>query len=213
MSSEISYPEQQVKEWLDNLPQPQEPNFPPIPEPEFIEEMPDGSEIKVIDHKIADANNTNIVAERYQEYLKKVAEKEGLNKQIQEQHQKVAEEATARAEYIKQHDFGFSGLSTDDDGNLLFRERPIREPYLSRGELELIVAKLAVSLNPLFRTRFIDEFGVLDPDNQKKILDDLVAEGFQPIVLLPGEKVEHENTLVLRDCELVGEEDGKPELL
>ena len=41
----------------------------------------------------------------------------------------------------------------------------------------------------------------------------ITMPGFQPIVLLPGEKVEHENTLVLRNCELVGEEDGKKVLL
>ena len=94
-------------------------------------------------------------------------------------------------------------MTIDDDGGLLLKGRPIKEPYFSKGELEIIVAKLYASTNPEWRIRFIDEFNVLDESNQTKLIDTLLTDGFQLIIAEVGDKAIGENVLLLRECKIV----------
>ena len=211
----IGYAGQEVKQWIDTLPQPKNYVKNIIPKPEYIHEMPDDAEIKAVDAEIDAAYETNERAKKYGDYLIRSEALKVRQAKVDKINSDIADEDEARTNYITGMKFPFSDLTTDESGCLMFKGRPINESYFSKGELEMIVAKLAASQNPLFKTRFIDEFGILDPDNQKKLVDDLVKAGFQVIVSIPGEKVEHDNAIVLRDCKLVDttETDERPTLL
>ena len=211
----IGYTGNEVKEWIDHLPQPTNYVEKIIPEPVYIIEVPDDAEIKAVDAEIEAAYETNEQAKKYADYLIRSEALKARQDKVDKINADIEAEETARTNYITGKKFPFSDLTTDETGCLLFKNRPITDTYFSRGELEMIVAKLAASQSPLFKTRFIDEFGILDPDNQKKLVDDLVQAGFQVIVSIPGEKVEHDNAIVLRDCKLVDttETDERPTLL
>lgn len=211
----IGYAGREVKQWIDTLPQPINFVKKNIPEPVYITEIPDDAEIKVVDAEIEAAYETNEQAKKYADYLIRSEALKVRQTKIDKINLDIAAEEEARTNYITSKKFPFSDLTTDEDGCLLFKNRPINESYFSKGELEIIVAKLAASQSPLFKTRFIDEFGILDPDNQEKIVNDLVEAGFQVIASIPGEKVKHENAIVLRNCKLIDttETDERPTLL
>lgn len=135
--------------------------------------------------------------EAYVEKAKNIEEKQAEMQAIVDMKQKVEED---RLEYIKTFNFDLSGLSVDDKGSLLLDNKPIREPYFSKGELEVVVAKIYTNLNPELKVRFIDDFELLDSDNQKKLLDMLLEKGFQIITAEVGDTIGQNNTLLLRDC-------------
>jgi len=164
------------------------------------EEWKDASEI---DREIENAEETNQKAQAYREYLNHKeridVKKSELDKNKEEQKEIEAE----RLEFIKNHNLGFSQLSIDDNGGLLLNGRPIREPYFSQGERELVVAKLAASQNPELKVRFVDDFDLLDEDNQQKILNTLLEEGFQVITGEVGKTSKDDNTILLKECKVV----------
>jgi len=86
---------------------------------------------------------------------------------------------------------------------LLLKDRPIREPYFSRSELEMIVARFHSSLSPELKVRFIDDFELFDEENQQKMIDNLLAAGFQVITAEVGNKAINKNTILLRECKIV----------
>jgi hypothetical protein len=211
----IGYTGGEVALFICNLPKEAAFASKEIPVPEYKEEILDSTEIATVDLEIEEAHATNAKAASYLSYQAKLAAIKKREDVINGLNERIEEEEKERINYITSKKFPFAGMTTDDYGGLLFKDRPINEQSFSKGELEIIVAKLAASQNPLFMTRFIDEFGVLDPDNQKKLVNDLIAEGFQVIISIPGERVEHDNAIVLRDCKIVSNEetDERPELL
>ena len=155
-----------------------------------------------------------IEAQIYEDYLNKRKEKESIKKELEDNKRKQDKVGQERLNYIKSFNFGFSGLEVDDSGGLLLNGRPVKDQYFSKGELEIIVAKLYASLNPDLKVRFIDDFDLLDDDNQIKILDELLKDGFQIITAEVGTKVVKDNTILLRECALVKSyEDSKKSLL
>ena len=102
-------------------------------------------------------------------------------------------------------------LGVDDSGNLVLNDRLIKEPYFSKGELEIMVAKLYMSVNPDLKVRFIDDFELLDEDNQAKILKQLLDAGFQVITAEVGKSPKHKNSILLRECSKVDSYTPKPE--
>jgi len=212
----LGYTGTDLFKWFDGLNKPGQTE--PKPEPELIgivNELPDDAELKSIDAQIEAAYETNAKAEKYQAFVKKVADKAAKVKELEENKKLQDEESAARIEYIKQFDFGFSGLTTNDSGELQLNERPIKDPYFSTGERIKIVARLMRSRSPLFRTVFLDSACELDPGNLKKLLDELVDDGFHPIVSIPNEKpIDGENCIVLRECKiLTSGEAEKPSIL
>lgn len=206
---EIGYTGKEVAGFIGSLPKPEQSRNSGIPTLELIEpELPDSSELDAIDTEKTEAIRTNERAKEYKEYLKKIEDKKELEKELIENKAKQDECEKQKRDYMSQHNFGFKGLEVDDKGCLTLNGRPLNDTYFSKGELEIIVAKIAASLNPLFKTRFIDEFYALDPDNQKKIIDDLLEMGIEQIIIaVPGEDVTHDNALILRECAIVGTND------
>lgn len=167
----------------------------PVPEPDMPTEH--------ILSAIHGAEETNRKAEAYRQYKEKKAKATAKDAEIAENQARQFEIQKQRLARIASHKFPFSGLSVDDGGGLLLNGRPINHNTFSKAELELIVARLYSSLNPEFKVRFIDDFESLDEDNQKKLVDDLLAEGYQIITAEPGKKAVRPNTILLKECKVV----------
>lgn len=180
-------------------------------EPTYITERPDDSELIEIDAKISNAVTINSKAAIYAEYLKNKAKKDAKEKELSDN--KYAQEAKEkeRLDYITSFKFGFAGVSVNDEGELLLNGRPIKEPYYSKGELEMIVAKIASSINSEWKTRFIDDFEALDPDNQEKILKDLIDAGYQVITAEVGKTSNKDGSVILRECKIVTDDEPETE--
>lgn len=212
---EIGYNGSEVQLFIDKIPKP-ETTMPVLKDRtvKLIEpEIPDDSELKMIDEEKQAAFENNIKAQEYKTYLNKRVERDEVKKLIEENKGKQKECINARNDYMAGQEFGFKGLTTDDDGCLLLNNRPITDSYFSTGELELIVAKLHASQNPEFKCRFIDDFEHVDSENQEKILKELLDNGFQVIVAEVGKKSDKDNVIVLSECKISEEEEGKTELL
>ena len=178
-----------------------------------LKELPDSKEHKSTEalfEKINSAEQPNKNASAYDNYQTAFKAMDAVQGSLADnrKHQKIA--TIARLTYIKKHDFGFDGLEVDENGRLLLNDRPLKEPYFSKGELELIVSKLYMSLDPELKIRFIDDFELLDEDNQVKIVDALLAEGFQVITAQVGKVATKENTILLRECKKVDTSKGEP---
>lgn len=156
---------------------------------------------------------TNRQAEAYRQYIDKKTRAEAKSDEIKANRDALEIAAQKRIDRISEHKFGFDGLSVDETGGLLLTGRPIKEPYFSKGEQELIVARLHASINPDLRVRFIDDFEVMDEDNQQKVVDELLSSGFQVIVAEVGKKSEKENVILLRECKKVDSYEEKVTLL
>ena len=163
-----------------------------------------------INQKISTASDTNDKAARYERYLEDRAKKEKVQKDLDKNSQDQEKKKEEKLRYIQDFDFGFDGLGVDEDGGLILSGRPIKEPYFSKGEREMIVARLYVSQNPKLKFRFIDEFGTLDDDNQKILLEQLVAEGFQVVTSDVRSGSDGENVIRLKNSRVEGES-KKPE--
>lgn len=156
------------------------------------------------------AEETNRRADAYKAYLQNKAKATAKDAEIAGTQAKQDKIKKERLERITSHKFPFTGLTVDDDGGLLLNGRPINQNTFSKAELELIVARLYSSLNPEFKVRFIDDFESLDEDNQKKLVDDLLAEGYQIITAEPGKKAVKPNTILLKECKVVESYETEP---
>lgn len=182
-------------------------NLEALPKPEPLK-----STTELMD-AIHGTEETNRQAEAYRQYVDKKARSEAKSDEIQANRKALEIAAQKRIDRIAEHKFGFDGLSVDENGGLLLIGRPIKEPYFSKGEQELIVARLHASINPDLKVRFIDDFEVLDEDNQQKVVDELLASGFQVIVAVVGDKSDKENVVLLRECKIVDSYETKKDLL
>lgn len=156
-----------------------------------------------VQKQIDSAEETNTKADSYQSYLTNKKSKDEKQKELNNNTNEQAKVAENRLKYIKSFKFGFAGLSVNENGGLLLNDRPLREPYFSKGELEIVVAKLYVSLNPELKVRFIDDFELLDEDNQVKIVEALLKEDFQIITAEVGKEHKSSNSILLRECKIV----------
>ena len=169
-----------------------------------FDEPEDLINVDEITYTLKNAEEINRKATDYKNYIEKKAEKEQKELEVKENKEKQSKIISDRIDFIKSFKFGFEGLGVDENGGLILNEKPIKEPYFSKGELELIVAKLYASLNPVFKTRFLDDFELLDEDNQKKIIDDLLSKGFQVITAEVGKVAkDKKNSILLRECKAV----------
>jgi len=169
--------------------------------------------IDFIKEQIANAQDLNKKANEYQINIQRKKDKLKKEDELFENKERQSKVEANRLSYIQSFNFGFDGLKVDFDGNLLLNDRPIKEPYFSKGELEIIIAKLHISINPNLHVRFIDDFELLDEDNQKKIVDGLLASGFQIITAEVGKKKTKKNTILLRECKQVDNYNEKEKIL
>ncbi len=166
-----------------------------------IEKPKELIDIRPILDKINNAEETNQKAMQYQNYLEKKAAVDESREELARNKQNQGKVNQEKIDYIKACDFGFKGVSVNDEGELLLNEKPIREPYFSKGEMEIIVAKLHVKANPGLKLRFIDDFELLDENNKERIIKSLLDNGFQIITAQVGDNTNSkENAVLLREC-------------
>lgn len=158
-----------------------------------------------IEQKIIDSEKNNRKAYLYASYKEWLSKVNKSSFKITSNREHLKKKEKERLDYIKSFDFGIGGVSVDDKGSLLLDNRPIKAPYFSKGELELIVAKLHSFKNPAFKVRFLDDFELLDEDNQKLIVDSLLDQGFQLITAEVGKTKKSDNSILLRQCEVIDE--------
>lgn len=148
---------------------------------------------------IESAEETNKKAAAYKVYKEKADKLEQLTIQKNKKSAVVDKLQKERLELITSYNFGFDGLDVNESGELMLQGRPIKEPYFSKGELEVIVAKLYASKNPTLKVRFIDDFELLDENNAKRLVEDLLGAGFQIITAQVGSEVKGDNVLLLKE--------------
>lgn len=182
---------EEQREWINKNPKKEFKELPLIPNTEKF------------DTQIKSAELINAQAQDYKTYQEKLKQKECKKIELDGIIIKAKAEKDERLKYIKSFEFDFDELIVDEDGGLLLSGRPIKEPYFSKGELEIIVAKLYASKNPELKVRFIDDFELLDEQNQEKIIKELTAKGFQIITAEVGQQTTKDNSILLRECKIV----------
>lgn len=188
-------------------------NFKPddfIPEPGtvvYIKEQPDVTDLNDIMQQIITANEINAKAEKYTEYLAKLEDKKAKAEELRINKSKQDDIISKRLEYIQEFKLPFDKLSIDDYGGLLLDGRPLKPPYFSTGELIRIVPTLLSASNPEFKYVFIQDFSMLDENNQQLVIDDLTSKGFQLVVELVGTKpVNDKSCIVLKKGKIIAEQ-------
>jgi DNA repair exonuclease SbcCD ATPase subunit len=141
----------------------------------------------------------------YETYQTKLAELTELNEYLDKNLELQKDIQDERSKYLQSKSFGIKGLQVDEDGNLTKDGKLIRGPYFSKGELEVLVARIGMNLNPELKVRFIDNFELLDDDNQEKLIKHLTKKGFQIITATVGKKITDNNSVLLRECKVAGD--------
>jgi DNA repair ATPase RecN len=214
----LGYGGYEVSDWIKSLGKPEETkrfedHYPE--QPEYIQELPDRSELDAIDLQIVAAGEANNNALIYIQYLQKKEQKEVKEKELKANKEAQSKTETERLEYIKSFKFPFSNLSVGEDGELLLNGKPIKEPYFSTGELLKIIPILLSTSNPELKYVFIQGFKDLDEDNWKQLEEYLTGKGFQLVVEMVGKsKVADKNCILLKDNCVVEdyEESKQPEI-
>ena len=196
MQEEINNIESQIKKFQEDLEKSKE-HFKSLPEPQ------EKKSFNYILEKINTAQSTNDKANEYQNHLRKKGEKNKLLSELKLNKESQSKLEQKKIDYIKSFNFNFKGLFVDDDGKLLLDGRPIKEPYFSRGELAIIVAKLHTSLTPELKYIFLDDFESFDTENQEKIINYLLGLDFQIVTAEVGNEGNSDNTVLLKECSLV----------
>jgi len=159
--------------------------------------------IEPIDKEIADIVESNENYFKYETYKTGLAEKEEFEEYLNKNLLLQKDIQDERRAYLISKSFGIKGLQIDEDGNLTKDDKLIREPYFSKGELEVLVARIAMALNPELKVRFIDNFELLDDDNQAKLINHLTKKGFQIITATVGKVIKDNKSVLLRECKKV----------
>ncbi len=162
-------------------------------------------DISITDKQIKMAEHYNIQASEYEKFIEISNQKMDIEIELEKNISNQDIILNNRLKYIKSRSFGMPGLTIDDEGQLVLNDKPIRSPYFSKGELEMIVAQISAGLNPELKVRFIDDFEMLDDHNQKIIINKLTKKGFQIITAEVGDEKKDDGAVLLRECEIVKE--------
>lgn len=113
----------------------------------------------------------------------------------------------SKNEYLTSCNLGIANLVIDEEGQLTYLDRFIRKPFFSAGELIRIVASLVSKTqvnkpdNDSLKYFFIEEFNLLDEENQKKVIDYLTKLNFQLVIEYVGteDDVDPNNYIILTE--------------
>lgn len=162
-------------------------------------------DIDVMDIQINNAEQINIQASEYEKFIETSGNKQNIEDDLEKNLSNQNIIINDRLKYIKSKSFGMPRLAINDEGELILNDKPIRPPYFSKGELEMVVAQISAGLNPELKVRFIDDFEMLDDANQEKIITKLSEKGFQIITAEVGDEKKGDGAVLLRECKVVKE--------
>lgn len=166
-----------------------------LPKPEPVKDT------DAIEQKIDNANGINEQAVMYEEYVKTTEKIKAKQKEIDDNLNAQSKAEQKRLEVIKEMKLPFANMIIDDEGKLLLEGRPIKSPYFSTGQLIRIITSLMVHRNPEFRYVYIQDWNLLDADNQKKTLETLQHAGLQVCIEYVGESLKADgNIIIIKDA-------------
>lgn len=165
-----------------------------------------------IDKQINEASVTNLKATQYTEYLKNKKAKEDKEAEIKANKAKQVEIEKERIEFIQSKKLPFKNLTVGEEAELLLDGKPIKEPYFSTGELIKLIPILLASQNQELKYVYIQDFNMLDEDNQNDIEKYLTSKGFQLVIEYVGkEAMPEKNCILLKDNQVVSEDNDERE--
>jgi hypothetical protein len=137
----LGYTGSEVLNWIDTLTYIQQVSKKDVPEPEYINEMPDDTELREIDEQINTAHETNRKADAYANYLKQKEAAANAKKDAEEADKKVKGIEKEKLDLIKSakmpEGFGFT-----DDG-ISYNGLPFTREQLSSSGIYIAALKLA----------------------------------------------------------------------
>ena len=149
-----------------------------------------------IDAQIAAASETNAKAQLYRNAVKRLQDKEAKAIELK-QNQRYQEDAKAdKTEYLQKLELPYANLTVSDEGWLLFDGRPIREHMFSKGQLIKLAVRLLGNKDREFKYCYLEDFSLLDEDNQKEIVDWLVGEGYQVVCEVVGKSFDGDSIII-----------------
>lgn len=167
-----------------------------------------------IDRQINEAGATNLKADQYAEYLRKKEAKEKKGTEIKANKNKQTEIEDERLKFIQSKKLPFKNLTVDEDGNILFDGKPLKDPYFSTGELIKIIPILLASQNPELKYIFIQDFNLLDEEQQNNVEEYLTEKGFQLVIEYIGkEPVQDKNCILLKDNQIISDMEDERETI
>lgn len=163
--------------------------------------------IAILKEKIAEADALMQKYYVYENYLKTIAPL----KELKESKEKLFDDLKAinlsKEEYLKSKNFDIEGLTINEEGILVFHNRPIKPQYFSTGELIMLVVLLQSKLNNDLNFVFIQQFNLLDKENQDKIIDFLKLNKYQALIEYVADTGFNEDCIVLKEFNLVENKD------
>lgn len=169
--------------------------------------------IETVKEKIRTSQETNTKHTTWKTWTEKTDKKTIAQEFVDENKKLQKDQVTLKIDYMKTFKFPLKNMGVDDKGGLTLKDRHINENGYSQGELEVIIAKIAVYLNPELRFRMIDDASLLDPKKKSAIQKQLEKEGFQVLWFLVDDKKIDSNSILLKECKQVESYDESDDLI
>lgn len=167
-------------------------------------------DITELDNQIANASSINVQASKYAEYCLSVERRDNLINKLGKNKIDQVKMEEARTKKIQSLNLPFQDLSINEDGELMLQGRYLKEQYWSTGELIKTIPILLISSmksqgrTPQFPYVFVQDFSLLDPENQQEIIDFFLANGIQACLEIVGtEPSDKPNSIFLKDSVII----------
>ena len=162
----LGYSGNEIREWIDTLPAPQEEKqLVSLPEPEYIQEMPNDSELLEIDQRIENAVQINDKARAYQKYTDDVAKLEKLQAEYDMFDSQIKTKREERKKMFLQK-LPVTGLELREDAAY---HNGVHCDMWSGAEKLDIAIDLLIAENPKLRLIWVDDAEKIDSKMQKVI--------------------------------------------
>jgi chromosome segregation ATPase len=170
-----------------------------------LEDLPEAEErlsLEDIQDKIDNATETNRKASLYTSWEETNTKKSATKEKMVENKEAQARVVERKNKYLQEKELPFDELSINDDGELLYNERPLKEPYFSSGELIKIIPIIMSSQNPELKYVFIQQFNLLDDANQQDVIEYLTSRDLQLCIEWVGERAfEDGHSIIMSEVE------------
>jgi hypothetical protein len=168
-------------------------------------------ELAKVNKEILDAGETNDKANKYKTYLANKLKADDLTTKSNDFTKKINKKKEERLTYIKNMQLPFKELSINDDGELLFDGKYLKEEYFSTGELLMITTLLMGSKQPELRYVYLQHFNLMDDKTQEKVIKYLIEKNYQLVIEYVGKKETDAHIIHLKECKVADSEDSKGE--
>jgi hypothetical protein len=180
---------------------------------EYIASLPASEpllDITELDNQIASASSINVQASKYQEYCLSVEKRDNLINKLGKNKADQVKMEEARIKKIQSLNLPFQDLSINENGELILQGRYLKEQYWSTGELIKTIPILLISSMksqgrmPQFPYVFVQDFSLLDPENQQEIIDFFMDNDIQACLEIVGtEPSDKPNSIFLKDLVII----------